>query len=85
MSSVVLESYVVIIIEFASILILHPCDFAFTSLEFVQEAYFPSLFLWVPIFGYDGDLLTRTLTKRCSGMSEPQYRLIPMLLPTIVL
>lgn len=70
--------------EFAGILVSPPYDFAFTSLGFVQGGQICVSILMVPLLGYGGDLLTRLLAKRNKGISEPEYRLIPMLLPAII-
>lgn len=84
MNSCVLGIYVVMVTEFAGILVAPPYNFAFTSLGFVQGGQIAVSILLVPLLGYGGDLLTRVLAKRNKGISEPEYRLIPMLLPAII-
>jgi hypothetical protein len=84
MNSTVLGIYVVMVTEFAGILIRPPYDFAFTSLGFVQGGQIVVSILLVPVLGYGSDLLSRVLAKRNHGISEPEYRLIPMLLPAVI-
>ena len=83
MNSCVLGIYVVMVMEFATILASPPYSFPFTSLGFVQGGQIVVSILMVPILGYGGDLLSRVLAKRNNGISEPEYRLIPILLPAI--
>jgi Major Facilitator Superfamily len=84
MNSAVLGIYVVMITSFGSILLAPPYNFAFTSLGFVQGGQIVVSLIMVPLFGYGGDWLTKVLARRRNGMSEPESRLIPMLIPTIV-
>jgi hypothetical protein len=84
MNSAVLGIYVVMVTEFAGILVSPPYGFAFTSLGFVQGGQIAVAMLMVPILGYGGDILIRGLAKRHKGMSEPEYRLIPILLPSVI-
>ena len=84
MNSAVLGIYVVMVTEFAGILVAPPYNFPFTSLGFVQGGQIVVSILLVPILGWGGDLLTRVMAKRNNGLSEPEYRLVPILLPAVI-
>jgi Major Facilitator Superfamily len=84
MNSAVLGIYVVMVTEFAGILVAPPYKFPFTSLGFVQGGQIVVSILLVPILGWGGDLLTRVMAKRNNGLSEPENRLIPILLPSVI-
>lgn len=84
MNSCVLGIYVVMVSEFATILVAPPYNFAFTSLGFVQGGQIIVSIIMVPVLGYGTDILTKTLARRNQGISEPEYRLIPLILPCVV-
>lgn len=84
MQSCVLGVYVVMVTEFAGILVAPPNNFAFTSLGYVQGGQIIVSIIMVPVLGYGSDLLVRILAKRSGGVAEPEHRLIPMLLPAII-
>lgn len=84
MNSCVLGIYVVMVSEFSGILLAPPYSYPFTSLGFVQGGQIAVAMLMLPILGYGGDMLTKALAKRNGGVSEPEYRLIPIALPAIV-
>lgn len=41
-------------------------------------------FVGLPLLGIGSDWLVRTLAKRNGGVHQPQYRLVPLVLPVIV-
>lgn len=84
MQSCVLGVYVVMVMEFANILLAPPNNFAFTSLGFVQGGQIIMAIVMVPVLGYGSDLLVKMLARRNGGVAEPEHRLIPIILPTAI-
>lgn len=84
MNSAALGIYVVVVTQFAGILVSPLYNLPYTSLGFVQGGQIVVSLIMVPLFGYGGDFLTRALAKRNGGVAEPETRLIPMVIPIIV-
>ncbi|RDW69865.1 putative synaptic vesicle transporter SVOP-2 [Coleophoma cylindrospora] len=84
MNSTVLGIYVIMVSEYAGILSAPPYNFAFTSLGYVQTGQIAMAVIMIPVLGYGGDLLTRKLAERRGGVAEPEDRLIPMVLPVVI-
>jgi MFS family permease len=84
MNSAVLGIYVVMVTEYAGILVQPPYNFAFTTLGYVQTGQIVVALLMVPLLGYGGDFLTRKLAQRKGGVSESEHRLIPLVIPVII-
>jgi hypothetical protein len=84
MNSAVLGIYVVMVTEFGGIFVAPPYNFPFTSLGFIQGGQIIVSILLVSILGWGGDHLTRVMAKGNNGLSEPEYRLIPILLPAVI-
>jgi hypothetical protein len=84
MNSCVLGIYVVMVSEFSSILVAPPYNFPFTSLGFVQGGQIVVSIIMVPVLGYGTDILTKRLARRNDGIFEPEFRLIPFILPCTI-
>ncbi|KAH6684047.1 MFS transporter [Halenospora varia] len=84
MNSSVLGIYVVMVTTYAGVLSAPPYNFAFTSLGWVQTGQIAVALILIPLFGYGGDLLTKKLAQRKGGISEPENRLIPFVVPVIL-
>jgi hypothetical protein len=84
MQSCVLGIYVVMVTEFAGILVAPPNNFGFASLGFVQGGQIVVSIIMVPVLGYGSDLLVKILARRNGGVTEPEHRLIPLMLPAII-
>jgi hypothetical protein len=84
MNSAVFGIYVVMVTEFGGIFVAPPYNFPFTSLGFIQGGQIIVSILLVSILGWGGDHLTRVMAKGNNGLSEPEYRLIPILLPAVI-
>lgn len=83
MNSVVLGIYVVMVTEFATILVSPPYNYAFTSLGFVQGGQIIASIIMVPLLGYGGDFLIKVVAKRHRGVIDSEYRLLPIVLPVL--
>lgn len=84
MNSTVLGIYVVMATEYAGILVRPPYGFAFTSIGYVQTGQIVAALIMVPLLGTGGDWLTRKIAERRGGISEPENRLIPFVIPIVV-
>jgi MFS family permease len=84
MNSAFLGVYVVMVTEFAGILVAPPYQFPYASLGLVQGGQIVVSIILVPIFGYGGDRLTRFIASHRGGIAEPEYRLLPMIIPLVV-
>lgn len=84
MNSVVLGIYVVMVSEYAGILVQPPYNFAFTTLGYVQTGQIVVALVMVPMLGYGGDFFTRMMAQRKGGVSESENRLIFLVLPVFV-
>ncbi|KAJ5777723.1 hypothetical protein N7520_000969 [Penicillium odoratum] len=69
---------------FSSILMAPPYSFAFTSLGYVQAGQIVCCLIFLPLLGYGGDLIIRSLSRRNNGNYKPEYRLFMMAIPAIV-
>lgn len=70
--------------EFAQILIAPPNKVAFASLGFVQGGQIVVSIIMASVLGYGSDLLVKILARRSGGVAEPEHRLIPLMLPVVV-
>ena len=80
MNSAVLGIYVVMANEFPGVLI-GEFNFAFANVGFVFAGQIVVSMIMIPLLGYGGDYLTRKIAEKRDGVSDPEYRLIPMVLP----
>ncbi|RAK86784.1 MFS transporter [Aspergillus costaricaensis CBS 115574] len=86
MNSVSLGIYVIGVTEYASVLGAPPYNYPTTSLGLVQGGQIVVAMIMVPVLGYGGDQLYKLVARRReNGTVESEVRLIPMLLPIIVL
>lgn len=86
MNSVSLGIYVIGVTEYASVLGAPPYSYPTTSLGLVQGGQIVVAMIMVPVLGYGGDQLYKLVARRReSGTVESEVRLIPMLLPIVVL
>ncbi|PWY67011.1 MFS transporter [Aspergillus eucalypticola CBS 122712] len=86
MNSVSLGIYVIGVTEYSSVLGAPPYNYPTTSLGLVQGGQIVVAMIMVPVLGYGGDQLYKLVARRReSGTVESEIRLIPMLLPIIVL
>ncbi|PYH73737.1 MFS transporter [Aspergillus vadensis CBS 113365] len=86
MNSVSLGIYVIGVTEYASVLGAPPYNYPTTSLGLVQGGQIVVAMIMVPVLGYGGDQLYKLVARRReNGTVESEIRLIPMLLPIIVL
>ncbi|KAI2997435.1 hypothetical protein CBS147346_8729 [Aspergillus niger] len=86
MNSVSLGIYVIGVTEYSSILGAPPYNYPTTSLGLVQGGQIVVAMIMVPVLGYGGDQLYKWVaSRRGNGTVESEVRLIPMLLPIVVL
>ncbi|RAH57099.1 MFS transporter [Aspergillus piperis CBS 112811] len=86
MNSVSLGIYVIGVTEYASVLGAPPYNYPTTSLGLVQGGQIVVAMIMVPVLGYGGDQLYKLVARRReNGTVESEVRLIPMLLPIVVL
>ncbi|RAL05955.1 MFS transporter [Aspergillus ibericus CBS 121593] len=85
MNSVALGIYVIGVTEYSSILGAPPYNYPTTSLGLVQGGQIVVSMIMVPVLGYGGDQLYRLVARHRNGIVESEIRLLPILLPIIVL
>ncbi|GKZ20740.1 hypothetical protein AbraIFM66951_003041 [Aspergillus brasiliensis] len=85
MNSVSLGIYVIGTTEYSSILGAPPYNYKTTSLGLVQAGQIVVSMIMVPVLGYGGDQLYKWVASRRNGTVEAEIRLIPMILPIVVL
>ncbi|KAL3294958.1 MFS transporter [Colletotrichum asianum] len=66
---------------FADILVAPPYNFDFEWLGYVFAGQIVVSFVVVPVQGYLSDYVVKLMGRRNSGMTEPEYRLITLILP----
>jgi hypothetical protein len=76
--------YVFTASTFATVLVPPPYGFAFNSLGYVQAGQIVCFMVFLPLAGYGSDWLIKRLSRRNDGVFKPEYRLIGLILPTIV-
>ncbi|KAI8651849.1 MFS domain-containing protein [Fusarium sp. Ph1] len=69
---------------FAGVLLQPPYEFKAEYLGFVFAGQVVVSMVVVPAQGYLSDYVVKTLSKRNKGVTEPEYRLIPLILPFVV-
>ncbi|KAF9892290.1 hypothetical protein FE257_002067 [Aspergillus nanangensis] len=79
-----LGTYILMSAVFAEVLLAPPYSFNPENLGFVMGAQAIVSFVVQPIAGYGSDFILRWLSTRNKGVSEPEYRLIPAILPFVV-
>ncbi|OGM41153.1 MFS transporter [Aspergillus bombycis] len=84
MNSVVLGIYVIMVTVFGTILTAPPYNYPATALGLVQGGQIVVSLILVPVLGYGGDKFHEWVARRRNGVAEPEFRLIPILLPVIV-
>ncbi|KAE8380187.1 MFS transporter [Aspergillus bertholletiae] len=84
MNSVVLGIYVIMVTVFGTILTAPPYNYPATALGLVQGGQIVVSLILVPVLGYGGDKLHEYIARRRNGVAEPEFRLIPILLPVAV-
>lgn len=79
-----LGTYVFEASTFSSILMAPPYNFSFDALGYVQAGQIVDCLVFLPLLGYGGDLIIRTLSRRNNGLYKPEYRLLVIAIPAIV-
>ncbi|KAH7309984.1 major facilitator superfamily domain-containing protein [Rhexocercosporidium sp. MPI-PUGE-AT-0058] len=69
---------------FATVLLSPPYNFPFPALGYVQAAQVAVTAVFLPLLGYGGDFIIKHWSKRNKGVYEPEYRLIPLVIPSVV-
>ncbi|KAJ5701951.1 MFS general substrate transporter [Penicillium malachiteum] len=77
-----LGTYILMTAVFAEVLMVPPYSFNPNYLGFVMGGQDVVAFVVQPIAGYGSEIVLKYLTKRNNGVSEPEYRLIPAILPS---
>ncbi|KAJ5088269.1 hypothetical protein N7456_011885 [Penicillium angulare] len=85
LNSVALGIYVISVTEFSTILSSPPYSYSTSALGLVQAGQIVVSLLMIPILGYGGDQLTKWIAKHRNGVAESEIRLIPIILPVVVL
>lgn len=83
-SGAFLGIYVVVSGLFSLILTAPPYNWSFSVLGFVFGGQAFITLVVIPISGYGSDYLVKLLSSRNGGYAEPEYRLIPLIIPFIV-
>lgn len=83
-SGAFLGIYVVASGLFANILTAPPHNWSFDLLGFVFGGQAFITLIIVPLSGYGSDMIVKALSRRNEGFTEPEYRLLPLILPFIV-
>ncbi|KAJ5363863.1 MFS general substrate transporter [Penicillium cataractarum] len=83
-SGALLGTYILMTAVFAQVLMAPPYSFNPNYLGFVMGGQAVVAFVVQPIAGYGSDIALKYLTTRNKGVSEPEYRLIPAILPAAV-
>jgi len=82
-NGIFLGLYVVQASTFATILVAK-FHMAFVNLAFVQGAQIVCCLVFLPVLGYGGDYLVKLLAKRNDSFYKPEYRLLLLIIPSIV-
>ncbi|CAG8918560.1 unnamed protein product [Penicillium salamii] len=83
-SGALLGTYILMSAVFAQVLVSPPYSLNPNYLGFVMGGQAVVAFVVQPIAGYGSDWVLKYLTKRNNGTGEPEYRLIPAILPAVV-
>lgn len=83
LNGIFLGLYVFAASTFATVLV-SVYHFSFTNLAFVQGAQMIDCIIFLPLLGYGGDWLAKQLAKRNNSFYKPEYRLFPLIIPSIV-
>ncbi|KAL2811604.1 major facilitator superfamily domain-containing protein [Aspergillus granulosus] len=85
LNSAGLGIYVLMSALFAEVLLKPPYLWAFNTLGYVFTGQIATAVAVPIVCGYFSDLTTRWLSKRNNGVSEPEYRLLAVILPTVAI
>ncbi|KAG9250806.1 major facilitator superfamily transporter [Emericellopsis atlantica] len=69
---------------FATILTMPPYNFAFDLLGWVQIFQIAVVMVLIPGLGYGTDLITKYLSRKQGGVFKPEFRLISLIIPTVM-
>ncbi|GKZ35548.1 hypothetical protein AbraIFM66950_006211 [Aspergillus brasiliensis] len=83
LNSASLGIYVLMSALFADILVRPPFSWGFDTLGYVFMGQIATAMAVPVLCGYFSDQTTQLLSKRNNGISEPEYRLLALILPTI--
>ncbi|KAI6356112.1 hypothetical protein MCOR25_007952 [Pyricularia grisea] len=83
-NGIFLGLYVFQAATFATVLTEPPFSLAFVSLAYVQGAQIIPCIVFLPLLGYGADYLVRAMSRRRGSVYNPEYRLIPFVVPVVV-
>jgi hypothetical protein len=84
MNGVLLGINVAIGTTYGSILLAPPYNWPASSVGFAQGGQIVIIFLGFPLLGFLSDWVIAWMSKRNNGVYEPEFRLIPLIIPTLV-
>lgn len=84
-NSAALGLYVIMSALFAGILVQPPYGWSFNSLGYVFVGQIATAIAVPIICGWGNDITTKFLSKRNGGVSEPEYRLLALIIPSIAI
>lgn len=84
MNGVLLGINVAIGTTYGNILLAKPYSWASSSVGFAQGGQIVVILLGFPLLGFFSDWVVKHMSKRNGGVHEPEFRLIPLIIPTIM-
>ncbi|KAE8159189.1 major facilitator superfamily domain-containing protein [Aspergillus tamarii] len=85
LNSAGLGIYVIMSAFFAEVLVKPPFQWEFNTLGYVFTGQIATAVVVPIVRGYFSDHITESLSKRNNGISEPEHRLLAVILPTVAI